>query len=330
MAVKQSISIVYDRLMNKPTLLVVLSMFFAGSNVVFGKAVAGSGSVFAIGATSMLFALIAILPLQLTRLPELRRLRREDMGYMAVQAGFGIVLFRAFVLLGLRMTSAIDAGIILSTTPAVMTLGAFLALRERPSRRQLAAVMLAVLAVATITTIDQIIGTGNRGNAGTVEVGGRLAGNGLVLIAVVGESLMTISRRKAGPRVSAITNTGVLVVMSLCGFLLFGLFSPGPIIVTEGSAMVGVAWLGVMGTVVGYLLWGYGAARVPAATTGVAMVVLPITTAGLAFLILGEEVGPAQLVGIACGLYGIWLGTRRDPSSVAQQQIPNRTQKALN
>ena len=114
---------------------VVLAMVLAGTSVVIGKAVAESISVSLIGFVSLLFALAAMLPLQVFRIGELRRLTRRDILFMVLQALFGIVLFRLLTLLGLRLTSAVDAGIILSTTPGVMTLSAIILLRERPSGR---------------------------------------------------------------------------------------------------------------------------------------------------------------------------------------------------
>ncbi len=110
-------------------------MALAGSTVVAGKLLSARVPVFLSVELTLLAALAAILPAQLTRRHELRQLGLRELGYMALQACFGIVLFRVLTLYGLRLTSAISAGVITSAAPAVMAVLAAVLLGERPGRR---------------------------------------------------------------------------------------------------------------------------------------------------------------------------------------------------
>src|SRR3954452_7982777 len=48
---------------------------------------------------------------------------RATLGNLALQAGFGTVLYNAGLLAGLRLTTALEGGLVLATLPAVVALG---------------------------------------------------------------------------------------------------------------------------------------------------------------------------------------------------------------
>ena len=69
------------------------------------------------------------------------------------QATFGIVLFRMFLLLGVRRTSTAEAGILTGATPAITAVMAYFILKERLS-------WLSVFGIAgTVTGIVLLQGT---------------------------------------------------------------------------------------------------------------------------------------------------------------------------
>jgi drug/metabolite transporter (DMT)-like permease len=117
---------------------------------------------------------------------------------------FGIVLFRALTLYGLRLTSAISAGVITSAAPAVMAVLAAAALRERIGAAGIAGVLLSVAGLLLVNLWGHSASTG----------AGYLAGNLLVLGAMLCEALLTVFRKSSGGRVGSVTNTTVLVAMS--------------------------------------------------------------------------------------------------------------------
>lgn len=304
--------------------LVLLSMAFAGSNVVFGRILSAELSSVAIGFFSLSVALLAIFPLQLRHVDELQRFERRDWMHMFCQAFFGIVLFRVLTVEGVKLTSGVDAGIILSATPAAMTVLAVLMLKERPSSRKLIAVLLAVAALAVVS-----LGSGSETSAATPRAynfeegpAPRLVGNVLILLAVFSDSLMTIFRRKSGLRVPHVTNTTVLLAIS---FLLFGvaMLVERPAIGTlSGQSILLLAVIGLFGTTIGYLLWGYGAARIPAATTAVTVAALPLTAVLLGALLLGEAITFRHLTGGTIGIVSMVLGampTKRRVPKMAER-----------
>ncbi|MFP4377911.1 MAG: DMT family transporter [Spirochaetales bacterium] len=288
------------------TMLLALSMVCAGSNVVTGKLLAGKVDVFTIGFVSLGMALLALLPAQLKKRAELRRLSPSDLLHVGMQSLFGIVLYRVLTIVGLTYSQALDAAVILSTTPAVITLLAMIALRERPTPRRMVAIGLAVAAALVVNLAEA-----REPNVSSAEAAflapERLLGNLLILGAVLCEALMTIVRRHSGTRVSHVTNTTLMVATGFLFFAVAGLVRGFSFEAITLPLLGLLAVFGLVGTAVGYLLWGYGAARVPATTTGVVLGILPLTAIALGVAILGEPLTAANVIGALLGLGGLLL-----------------------
>mgnify|MGYP001151956129 CR=1 FL=1 len=81
------------------------------------------------------------------------------------------------------------------------------------------------------------------------------------------------------------------------------------------TAWGSLAFSGVFALVLGYIIWYYSVQRVGNARTAVFNNLTPLVGAVFAALLLGERLKPAQAVGAAVVLLGIWLtrsGRRTD------------------
>jgi len=291
-------------------------MALAGSTVVVGKLLAARVPVFLSVELTLLAALAAILPAQAVRWRELRLLTARELLYMFLQALFGLVLFRAFTLSGLRFTSAVSAGIITAAAPAVMAVLARLVLGERMGR---AGALGVVLAVAGLLLV-------NAGGLASGMRGGHLAGNLLVLAATVCEALLTIFRKRSGGRIGSVTNTTILVAMSALMILPLALLDLGRFALREIGLVgwISVIYYGAIATVIAYILWGHGALRIPASRTGIATAALPVAALLLSALVLGEPLRAAHVAGCAAVIAGILIGRRRNDRNVggAEEALP--------
>ena len=295
---------------------VVLAMALAGSTVVVGKLLAARVPVFLSVELTLLAALAAVLPAQAVRWRELRLLTARELLYMFLQALFGIVLFRAFTLSGLRFTSASSAGVITAAAPAVMALLARLVLGERMGRAGALGVALAVAGLLLV----------NVGGLASGMRGGHLAGNLLVLAATVCEALLTIFRKRSGGRIGSVTNTTILVAMSALMILPLALRDLGRFTLGQIGLVgwISVIYYGAFATVIAYILWGHGALRIPASRTGMATAALPVAALLLSALVLGEPLRAAHVTGCAAVIAGILIGRRRNDRNVrdAEETLP--------
>lgn len=281
------------------------AMAIVGSSVAVGKAVALTLPLYL--ALGLRFCLACALALPLVRFREggLPRLAPRHWGLLFIQTACGVFLFNVALLHGLQLTDAASAGILTGTTPAWMGLAALLFFHERPGVRGLLGLGLACAGTLCVSILD---GPGQGG----------FLGNVLVLVAVLGEAAFLLLRKALPPGLSAL---GASTAVSCLGLLQFL-----PLALWQGAHFDfgGLTWgqwllLGYYGggvTVLAYVLWFYGVARVPAATAGAFSGLMPVSALFFSWAFLDEPVGLRHLLGCACVLAAIALlsGAGRRPS----------------
>ena len=183
----------------------------------------------------------------------------------------------------------------------LVPLVAWAVLSERPGRRVLAALPIALIGVVLIS------GALQHGAYGRAPLRGALFGLGAG-VAYVGFLLLlrrggSDLRRVAGPLFDA---TAVATVACVLAGLVVGDADLAP-------GWPGVGWLIVLALtsqVIGWLLIGTSLPRLPAAMTSLILAVQPVASVGLAALILGESPSGLQLIGVAVVLSAVLVATR--------------------
>ncbi|MEW6220675.1 MAG: DMT family transporter [Thermodesulfobacteriota bacterium] len=305
-------------------LLFALAMAFGGSSVVVSKGCLVGAPVVATTCLTLLVALVGLLPLQWRRRQELARLSRGQLANLFWQGLFGIVLFRILSLYGLRHTGATQAAIITGTTPAMITLFSVLFLGERPGRRRLAAIGLAV---AGVMVINLRPGAGSGGEQ-------PLVGSLLVLGAVAAEAAMTVCRKAVAGSVSALSNTfAVVAICTLMTLPLAAVEGLGAGLRLDRAFVLGILWYGWGATVLGYLCFMAGTARISASAAGVLSAMFPVSAVLLATLFLAEPFTSRQLAGCSLVVAAILLtaleGRRRSRPDAPGPGAPGRRRWSL-
>ncbi|WP_338669185.1 DMT family transporter [Pseudodesulfovibrio methanolicus] len=282
-----------------------LAMILVGSSVVAGKIMVDELPVFLASALRFALALVILLPVVRLREGGLPRLSGRTWAKLAVQSLCGSFLFTVFLLYGLTRTGPSSAGIITSTTPACMGLIAWLFLKDRPSRKVLAGILLSMAGVLVINLV-QAAPHGAPAGANPV------LGNLLVLAAVLFESLFLLIRKTVPEPLSPLAVATIISLFGLLWFLPMGVYEA---IHTDLAAISATGWLvvfyyGAFVTVLAYLFWFAGITRVPPSTAGVFTAIMPVAALALSALVLHEPIGWQQLTGCACVLGGIVLISR--------------------
>lgn len=226
-----------------------LAMVIVGSSVVVGKLVVATFPVFLASALRFAIASLILVPLLWQRESISLILTRHDWSILFLQAFTGVFLFSIFLLYGLKFTNAAEAGIITSTTPAVVGIISFLFLKEHLSTPKVLGIGFAVGGVLLIN----VLGTTLDITRGLLP----LLGNILVFGAVIGEALFTIFRKAASNNVSPLR---MATVVSVIGLLLFLPLAVYEAVAFDFTAVSWVEWLpilyyGIIVTVVGFILW---------------------------------------------------------------------------
>jgi drug/metabolite transporter (DMT)-like permease len=279
------------------------TMFLSASHVVLAKIVLRSFPLFfASGATMGLTAVVylAAMTLKGWKLP---RLAARDVLLLVLQAFGGLFLYRILILYGLQRTGAIEAGIVLSSTPAVVGLLAFVFLRERLTWRTIAAIGLCSLGILVLNLTGAGVPTGGRS--------GVLVGSLLLFLAVIGDALYTVFRKVLSGRISPLANSTIISTLCFAMFLPLILADlpkvdfPG---ITAGSWLI-LLYYGTVVPSLSFLLWFRGVSKVRASTADIFSSLLPIFTLLLSLLILHERLTWTRVLGMVMIIAGILLST---------------------
>ncbi|MBJ2155396.1 DMT family transporter [Variovorax sp. IB41] len=282
--------------------LCALAMVTVGSTVVASKVIAGGLPPFT--ATALRFAMalpVFLLLLRVTRTPWPRPDRR-DLALLLCQAGLGSVGYTVLLILGVRWAPAASAGVVAGTLPAVAALVAVLALRERPGRYLIGSIVLATAGVLAISWPGE-------GAAGDSKSPAAMVGNLLVLGAVVCEAMFILLNKRLRVPVRPLALSTLMTAFGLLLSLVPALFERAWEHPLPNDALAGVAYYALVPTVLGFVLWFAGSARLKGAEAALFTALLPVSALILAALWLGESISLAQVGGAACVLGAVGLAS---------------------
>ena len=229
-----------------------------------------------------------------------------------LESFLGNFLFSICMLFGVSMTTAVAAGVVMSSIPAVVALLSWLFLRDRIGWRSAAGIACAALGIALFSLQKVAPGTELAADAsGPWGMNRALLGNLLVFAAVVCEAAYVVIGKRLtdglGPkRISAIIN--------LWGFALVTPFGLWAALQFDFSVVSLPIWglllfYGLAASVWTVWLWMTGLKGVPASQAGVFTVMLPISAAAIGVVFLGERLTGLQMVAFGIALLGLVLAT---------------------
>lgn len=244
-------------------------------------------------------------PHEVPMVPATRRL-------LFLESFLGNFLFSICMLFGVSMTSAVSAGVIMASIPAVVALMSWAFLKERIGLRVWAAVACSALGIGLLAlSKNELPAQSIRGPEADLAHNQALLGNLLVFCAVVCEAAYAVIGKKL---TGALSPKRITALINLWGFLLMtplGLYAAWHFdFASVGTpSWVLLVFYALAASVWTVWLWMTGLKTVPAARAGVFTVMLPISAALVGVLVLGEPLGGVQLLAFAIALLGVVLAT---------------------
>jgi drug/metabolite transporter (DMT)-like permease len=228
-----------------------------------------------------------------------------------LESFLGNFLFSICMLFGVSLTTAVAAGVVMSSIPAVVAVLSRIFLNERIGQRTSAAIAFAALGIGLFSLQKPDAALAVSPATSFMGLGYAVWGNLLVFAAVVCEACYVVIGKKLteglGPkRISAIIN--------LWGFALvtpFGLWAAWHFnfAVVSGGIWVLLVFYGLAASVWTVWLWMTGLKTVPASRAGVFSVMLPVSAAAIGVLFMGERLTPLQMLAFGIALLGLVLAT---------------------
>ncbi len=229
-----------------------------------------------------------------------------------LESFLGNFLFSISMLFGVSMTSAVSAGVIMATIPAVVALMSWAFLKERIGLRVWAAVACGALGIGLLALSKGEHSTHiPKGLEADLITNKALLGNVLVFVAVLCEAAYAVIGKKL---TGALSPKRITALINLWGFLLMTPMGLYAALHFDFSTVTAPSWLlllfyALAASVWTVWLWMTGLKGVPASRAGVFTVMLPISAAVVGVLVLGESLSGMQALAFAVALAGVLLAT---------------------
>ncbi len=220
---------------------------------------------------------------------------------------FQPILYFTFETFGLQEVASSTAGLIIGALPAAVAALSVPLLREHLAGRQVAGLVLSIAGVALVVMA---------GDAG-VAVPDTLRGVLLVVGAMLSAAFYNVYSRKASVRYSPAETTfammatgavffGLLVVLEGATSGWAGLFSG-----TTVAALGAVAYLGILSSVVAFVLVNLTLSRLKAPQASFFGTLTTLVSLVAGVLLRGEPFGMVQVLGASGIVLGVWLTNAR-------------------
>lgn len=281
---------------------VVLAAVLWGGSIVAQKMALGSFSAVEASVLRDIGGLAILLATWWWKEGGVLTINRADMGLLGL-LGLGVLGNHLLILMGLNYVSGAVGGVIIGSSPVVTSLLSALLIRDVPLRAVWVGAFVSFAGVGLVSV------------AGFQAAGEQpLLGSTLVFLGVVSWALYSIGSRTIMERVSALTvNWTTLAVATALQIPL--LWTDQKVMDAGTSAVTTSDWLAlgylvVFATAVAQQAWLFGVKGIGPSRASVLGNLTPVAAIGLSALILGELVGPIEIIGIALILAGVWVVNR--------------------
>jgi drug/metabolite transporter (DMT)-like permease len=232
-------------------------------------------------------------------------IERQDR-FRFILLGFLATINQFLYLFGLRSTTAANAALLYATTPVFVLLISRSLLGERMTLRKTAGIVIAVAGVSIVIF--------ERGVSFSAD---HTIGDLIVLTAVVAWALFTILGKGMVLRYGALQATAAANFMGLALLFPFGAAASWryPIGSLPAQDWLGIVYLGIGTSIIGYLLWYYALRRIEASQLAVFANGQPVMATVFSVIFLNYVVTPLFAVGGIITIAGVVLAQLRRPSS---------------
>lgn len=278
-------------------LLVTLSAFFWGANFVLAGPVMADLPPLWAAAVRFLLGAALMFGIAAVRREQLLVLLRRHAAVYVMLGIVGITAFNLLFFYALQTSSANSASLIMAINPLLTALLAAAFLGEKLTGRHLLALPVALSGVVVVISHGEISRLASLSFA---------HGDLLMLAATLSWALYNVLTRRYMPQASPVANTSWIMAVGAALLLASALGSDTHIHVLGFKAGIAMAVMVVGGTVLAYLFWGIGIARLGAARTSIFINLVPVF-AMLIGAALGALPSAAQLAGGLLVLGGVTI-----------------------
>lgn len=221
-----------------------------------------------------------------------------------LRAGFvANVLYQSAFIVGLRLTTAGNAAVLMATSPLWT-----LFLNARLHKESIQPSMWSGMGLSLVGVVMIIVGSGRK-----VEFGGtEIIGDAICLAAAI---LWAFNTNLQKPLLQHYTPLHLATMMIGIGAVGLTLVAIPAALAIQWSVIGLEHWAativsGALSIGVANLIWSYGVQRIGPGRTGAFSNLIPVLALLASYIWLNEELQPAQLIGSFLTILGVWLARR--------------------
>lgn len=278
-------------------------LFWAG-NAVAGRIAVGQLPPIALAFWRWLFALLLILPFGLPRVAAQWNEVRRRWKVLSMVALFSVTAYNTLLYVALTSTTAVNATLVSAAIPVAIVLLSRVWLGETVGIRQAAGIAISLAGVVLVIA---------RGDPDNLLKLGLQPGDVWVLAAVVSWAIYSVLLRRHPSSLSPLALLTVQMILGwlfLVPFYLWELTTDQVFLLTWQSAGL-IAFVAIFPSILAYHLWNQGVAKLGANLAGQYTYLIPVFTAVLAALFLGESFRWFHAAGLVAIIGGIRLAAKK-------------------
>lgn len=285
-------------------LLTVAVLCWAG-NFVIGRGLRFDAPPVALTFWRWAVALLALAPFTCGHWRRQWPVIRRSWKIIGLLALFATVLQHIPIYWGLSETTATNASLLNATSPVFIVLLSVLLLDERLS---------AAASIGSLVSLAGVVAIVSRGDVETIRALQLNRGDIWVLVGTLSWAGYTVCLRW---RPAELRGLDLLASIAAFGVVMLAPLyiiemATGKFLKPTGSSFVGIGYVGLVASVLAYIAWNRGVARVGPARSAPFMYLMLLFTPLLSIVFLGERLQFYHFAGAALILSGIYLATVRD------------------
>lgn len=288
---------------DNPYLLLALAALFWSGNHIVGRAIAGHVPPLGISALRWLLPALVLWFLAREHLRKDWPAIRAHWRTMLLLGITGGTIFTAGQYIGLQYTTALNVSVLNSLAPVFMLVAAAILFRDFMSPRQLLGVAVSFAGVLVIITRGEFAALAQfQFNAGDI-----------IIIANMGFWAIYAACLRLKPPIHWMSFLFVFAVVSAVFTLPFWLWEAAQGVVFHWTwlTLFSVLYVATFPSVIAFAMWNRGVEIIGSNRAGPFLHLIPVYSAVLAVVLLGETLGLFHIAGFALILTGVWLAARR-------------------